>query len=185
MAVVTTRELSNYMSGWRYTTVQEIDAQAILDGVQSELELYLNRPLQMRRLVEDVTTDFRGYAYLKVTPITAVHGLYRTDREGQQGELITSLPSNFFRRGANYLITGSANSRLIVDYTGGVNADINPGVKLAIKRVAAREFAYKHDDAVTLDNTEGRPSEDPTPVPKGWTDEELKKFDRLRRRVIV
>ena len=185
MAVVTTRELSNYMSGWRYTGVQELDAQSILDGVQSELELYLNRPLQMRRTIEDVTTDYRGYAYMKVTPITAVHGVYETDRDGLQSDLITTLPSNFFRRGANYLVTGRANCRIVVDYTGGQNADLHPGVKLAIKRVAAREFGFKHDDAVTLDNTEGRPAEDPTPVPKGWTEEELKKFDRMRRRVIV
>lgn len=184
MAIVTTQELANYLGGWKYTSVQELDAQAILDGVQSELERYINRPLQMRRVVEAAQGTALGFVHLAVTPIVAVHGIYRANTDGAQGELITSLPRDFFQRGSNFLKVGICG-RVYVDYTGGVNGDIDPGVKLAIKRVAAREFMYKHNDGVALDNTEGRKSEDPVPQPKGWTDEELKRFDRMRRRTIA
>ena len=68
---------------------------------------------------------------------------------------------------------------------GGINGDQHPGIKLAILRVAAREFMYNHSNATTLVNTEGRKPEDPPPVPKGWREEELAQFDRMRRRTAV
>ena len=185
MSVVTVNELANYMGGWKFTPIQRQDAEAILDGVQSELERYINRPLQMRRVVEVVDVDRYGIAYVKITPIVAVHGIYRNDRITHgPGEPYSTVPSNYFRPGSNYLALGGFG-RVHIDYTGGVNADLDPGVKLAIKRVAAREFLYKHDDSVTLANTEARPPEDADPQPKGWSEEELKKFDRMRRRVVL
>jgi hypothetical protein len=184
MSVVTTFELSNYLGGRKFTDVQEADAQAILDGVQSELERYLNRPVQMRRVLEEVTADISGRAYLKVTPIKAIHGFKRENED--TGELVNVPNYNFrYRKGSNFILVGAFNT-IHVDYTGGMNTDMDPGVKLAIKRVAAREFTYKHDETVTVQNTEGRPPEDgPAPQPKGWTGDELVRFDRLRRRVIV
>lgn len=183
MSVVTTEELSNYMSGWRYSDVQLQDAQAILDGVQSDLELYLNRPLQRRRLLEQVTADFQGRAWMKVTPIVAVHGFKRENAVTGLHEPIPGMTFDY-RKGSNFIRIG-AHATVLVDYTAGINADVQPNVKLAIKRVAAREFTMKHDDTVTLENTEGRVPEDATPTEKGWTVLELAKFDRMRRRTIV
>lgn len=183
MAVATTAELAHYLGGWNYTGVQEIDAQMILDGTQSDLERHLNRPLQMRRVQEYVDTDFRGYAYLRVTPIQALHGVYTVTPDGERGELITNLSDRAFKRGRNYLWLGP-RGRVLVDYTGGVNADLDPGVKLAIMRVAGREFMYQHGEAMVVENGDARRPPDPATQARGWTEEELAKFDRLRRRVV-
>lgn len=184
MAVVTTTELANYMGGWKYTPVQAMDAQEILDGVQSELERHINRPLQKRRLLEKVTADHTGIAWAGVTPVQAVHGLYRINPDSTQGGLIQTVHQVYIP-GKNYFRLGTPNSTVLVDYTGGINADLDPGVKLAIKRVAAREFMFKHSDTIGLENTEGRPPEDADNRPKGWSEEELRRFDRIRRRTIV
>lgn len=187
MAVVTTDEFAAYMGGWKYTGIQEQTAQQILDGTQSELERHLNRPLQMRRVLELAQPDMDGRHYFAVTPIVGVHGIYRVHPDtGLKGEAVTELSSLRWQRGSNFLFYGGYGSQYYVDYTGGINADVNPGVKLAIMRVAAREFGYKFDETVTVSNTEGRPPEDgPSPQPKGWTADEVKAFDRLRRRVVL
>ena len=186
MSVVTLPEFQNYMSGIRMTEIQQLDAVAILDGVQSELEIYINRPLQQRRMTEQVECDPLGRVFLSVTPIVSVYGVYRTNIDGTQGEVVDpdALPQRWFTRGGNFL-TLNRGGVFFIDYLGGVNADIVPAVKLAIKRVAAREYVAKHGDNMVVQSTELRPPEDPTPIPKGWTDEELAKFDRLRRRTVV
>lgn len=189
MSVVTTPEFTNYLSGLNITDIQEQSMEAILAGVQSELEQHLGRPVQKRRVVEEVEVDMNGLAYLSVTPIMNVYGLYHLDpTTGERGEAITmeSLPGGWYRRGANFLRLGWGGCRtVVVDYMGGHNADLDPGMKLAIMRVAAREFEHQHGDTMALVNTETRPKADPVPQPKGWTEEELAKFDRLRRRVVL
>ena len=189
MGVVTIPEFNNYLSGMNVTDIQSQSMAAILDGVQSELERYLNRPVQQQRIMEEVDVDFNGNAYLGVTPIAEVYGIYRSGANGEpdmQQALLPSTAGGFFRKNANYLRIGMyAGATVYVDYKGGINADKNPGIKLAIMRVAAREFMHNHGDAMTLENTEARPASDPTPQPKGWTDQELIQFDRLRRRTVM
>lgn len=188
MSVVTVPEFTNYLSGLDITDIQHQAAQTALAGIQSDLERYLNRPLQMRRQVEEVHTDDFGVAYLAVTPIQAIYGIYAPDPlTGDKGEAIdrATLSSWRFKKGANFFRLGGVCRSYFVDYLGGVNADLDPGSKLAIMRVAAREFMHNHGDGMSLTNTEARPGSDPTPVPKGWTQDELTQFDRLRRRVIV
>lgn len=188
MSVVTTTEFTNYLSGMDVTDVQKQSAELVLAGVQSELERYLNRPLQQRRVMEEVTTDYDGMAYLAVTPIQEIYGIYAPDpATHERGEQIQqgALGRWGFKKGANWLRLGGCYGTYFIDYLGGMNADLDPGSKLAIMRVAAREFMHNHSDGMSLSNTEARPPADPTPVAKGWTDEELTKFDRLRRRVIL
>jgi hypothetical protein len=59
-------------------------------------------------------------------------------------------------------------------------------IMLAILRVAAREFQTNHDDTMSLRDTSATTPTDPVPVPrKGWQDDELRQFDRIRRRVVI
>ena len=188
MAVVTLPEFQNYMSGTRLSEVQVLSAQAILDGVQSELETYLNRAVQQRRVRETVAVSHNGYAHVSNSPIIALYGVYRVNPvTGETGTTRLELPYGAWSPGQNMIRVGYAATSMgpvSVDYLGGENGDKIPGLKLAIMRVAAREFAHNHDDGMSIQNTELRPPEDPTPVAKGWTVEELAKFDRFRRRVV-
>ena len=185
MAVVTVPELSNYLSGMNVTDIQDQSLEMILAGVQSELERYLNRPVQQQRVMEEVDVE-DGRAYLGVTPIVAVYGVYPVRADGAADtDHPFAVQGSFFRKNSNYLRLIGMGGSLYVDYLGGINGDQNPGLKLAIMRVAAREFMHNHGDAMTLSNTEARPESDPTPTPKGWADAELLQFDRLRRRVVL
>lgn len=187
MAVVTTEEFANHLGGWTYTGVQEQEAQALLDGAQSDLERYLNRPLQRRRVLERLERkeihDTR--CYLKVTPIIAVHGAYAVDKFGNKGKSLAN-ESGFsldFVVGRNYVL---CVTDCYLDYTGGLNGDIDPGVKSAIKRVAARAWPHKHDDTVTVQSTETRPPSAPNGSGTAeWAVTELQNFDRYRRRVVL
>lgn len=189
MGLVSLPEFQNYLSGVRLDDVQNLAAQAALDGVQSELEIYLNRSLQQRRVQETLTATSTGTVHVSNSPIIALYGVYRINPvTGIAGTVPMVLPYGAWKVGQNYIRVGYAATSVgavSVDYLGGYNGDKIPGVKLAIMRVAAREFVRNHDNSMTIQNTELRPPEDPTPVAKGWTIDELAKFDRYRRRVVA
>lgn len=187
MSIVTVPELRNYLSGIGITDTQKVSAELILDGVQSELETYLNRSVQQRRVIEYVPVTNMGHAIASNTPIMELYGVYGSD---PRNTVVTPRPMPLlpgaWRPGQSYVALGFLfQSAVWVDYLGGYNGDKIPGLKLAILRVAAREFVHQHDDGMTVQNTEMRPPADPTPQPKGWQIEELTAFDRYRRRVMA
>lgn len=183
MSLVTTDEFANYLGGWQFSPVQKTEAESILDGVQSDLERYLNRPVQMRRVLEKVRPERGGLAYVKVTPIVSVHGAYRFGEFESQGPAVESDFPLVWTPGDSMIRCGGS---VWLDYTGGINGDVHPGIKSAIKRVAKRIWPHTHDSGASVRSTESRPGEggqtDTTP---GWTIDELKQFDRLRRRVVL
>ena len=191
MGVVSVPEMTNYLSGLNVTDIQEQSLSAIINGVQSELERHLNRPVQRQRVMEEADPDYSGNVFLGVTPIVEVYGIYPVGADGGPdlahpiGNSTTPLGS-FFRKNSSYLRLGAlTGGPVYVDYLGGINGDQNPGLKIAIMRVAAREYMHQHGDSMSLSNTESRPESDPTPTPKGWTVDELRGFDRYRRRVVL
>lgn len=189
MSIVSVPEFQNYMSGFRMTDVQGMAAQAVLDGVQSELEVYLNRNVQMRRVQETLPIQTNGTVHVSNSPIVELYGVYSSNMvSGAPSTTPMILGVGAWRSGSNYIRVGYygyGGGYVSVDYKGGMNGDKIPGLKLAIMRVAAREFAHNHDDGMTAQNTELRPPADPTPTPKGWTTDELARFDRYRRRVAI
>lgn len=188
MSIVSVPEFQNYMSGIKLTDVQNVAAQAVLDGVQSELEVYLNRNVQERRVKEVLPITRNGMVHVSNTPIVALYGVYNVSPVSGLAETTAiALTPSAWRIGGNFIRLGYAGfgGQVSVDYRGGMNGDKIPGLKLAIMRVAAREFVHNHDDGMTVQNTEMRPPADPTPTSKGWTVEELAKFDRYRRRVAI
>lgn len=208
MALVTTSELSSYMSATPITTAQVASAKAIIEGVQNELEMYINRPLETRIARELVRTDTVGFARLRSAPILSVTKVsyvntgsltplemmdYQIDDLFESPSITTYdlVPANF----GYGLITsggvnlGSPNTYFVVEYTGGGGDHITqylPSIKLAIMRVASREWQHLHDDTVKLNNGDIGDAVDPGEAKlRGWAPEELAKFDRIRRRVIV
>lgn len=187
MSVVTLPEFQNYLSGVKLTEIQTLAAQGVLDGVQSELETYLNRSVQQRRVSEVLDITRQGNVHVSNSPIIELYGVYSLDENGAPMTEALALSPGAWRPGRNYVRLGYIGwcGQVSVDYLGGYNGDKIPGLKLAIMRVAAREFVHNHGDGMTAQNTELRPPEDPTPIAKGWTEEELTKFDRFRRRTAI
>lgn len=206
-AVVSVDELIRYMSNITLTDAQKTDAAATLLGVQNELEMYLNRPVQPLHIREARMSDTTGYLNLSVSPIwriiktDMVETLFQPDpfftppvlspMEDQTD--VVRLSIDYVRASTNFgdplLVPGGyyigyPNAWYIVEYVGGYMGYFDNALKQAIKRVASREVQQNHDDTLSLRDdaaTEGR-SRDQRET--GWTEGELKKLDRLRRRVL-
>lgn len=204
MALVTPQDLSRYMSGIRMNSAQEESARDILAGVQSALEDYLNRPLEPIRSRELVRVDRSGYVNVRHTP---VHAVLRVQDYGStlparpEGlvpnyvpEASESLPLTDYapvNNGQDMIVPGGVkygtpNGYVLIEYLAGGTAFVTrklPAIKLAIMRVAAREFDAMHNDSVRVRG--GSTESTPQPQQIGWTPEEKKEFDRLRRRVVA
>ena len=71
------------------------------------------------------------------------------------------------------------------DYLGGYDGIYDEGLMTAICRVAAREVERQFDDTQSLRSGQQDASEDSDRRDKFWTSEELERWGRLRRRVVV
>lgn len=208
MTLVTVQELSSYMSGSPITPAQEKSAELILAGVINELEMYINRPVQVRNARELVQTNIAGFARLAYSPVQAVTKVsyvnasqlsdypsrdYPIDQlvDDPNVQVMDMVPANL----GYGLITsgginlGAPNTHFIIEYRGGGGDRINqylPAIKLAVLRTASREWEHLHDDSVRINNGEvGEGVDAGTVKMRGWDIEELKKFDRIRRRAIA
>lgn len=209
MAIATADDLQKYMSGVKMTTPQYQSASQIITGVQEDLELYLNRPLELTAMREAVVADETGYVKLSISPVLEIRRIVSVSSTGDfnsisvgplpvdnplppfEGPSFDVVPKNLGRDlicpgGA---VLGGYSAQYIVDYLGG-GGDFMGRYKnsliQAVLRVAAREWQIMHNDSMRVVN--GGPSEPVDPVPpthKGWMQEELEAFDRLRRRTIV
>lgn len=189
MSIVSTTELGNYLSKIGLDSDQASAAQETLDGLQRELERYCQRPLERRERTELVYPDDAGRLWPSATPIVSV-----------------SAPEGLLPNGANGLAGGYPVAFGFADYVGPVEVtyiggiadpdeEIDPlnewgvsevsDIKIAILRAASREFTVRHDDTVTVTDLETRETQPVDRQPPGFTDDELKKFDRLRRRTVA
>lgn len=204
MALVTPEDLSNHMSGIRMNETQIASARDILAGVQAELEDYINRPLEPVRSREMVRVDRSGYLNVLNTPVHAVLRIQDygstlpslpsdvvpnyTPEESAALPLVDYVPDNNGRAmivpgGVRY---GTPGGYVLIEYlAGGTPFVIRalPKIKLAIMRVAAREFDAMHNDSMRVSG--GSTEATPAPTEVGWTQPELVAFDRLRRRVVA
>jgi hypothetical protein len=173
--MVTTEQLRDYMSGIGLDADQAGAAQDILDGLVRELERYCQKPLERKERTQTLWPDDYGRIFLPASPVVSVS--VPSDAELCQGGYIVGpfLSSTVFQPW----------SAVTVTYVGGIEGKDEADVRLAILRIAAREVDARHDDTLSVSDLEtSRPKPDPTPT-LGWTDDELKKFDRLRRRTIA
>lgn len=208
--LVTTEELKRYMSGLNLNANQDIAAAEVLIGVQNDLENYLNRSVQLVQVREAIQTDGLGYANVSKSPVVKIisksplqyeHELFmpeflpynpasmeRDSIIGDEGRLIDRTANGVVGDphvvpGAIYV--GTPNAWFVVEYIGGLDCSTKPEVKLAIMRVAAREVSRNHDDTISLREGNAEQAAETDTREKGWTEAELKRFDRLRRRVVV
>lgn len=204
MALVTPEDLARYMSGIRMNDEQKQSAEDILAGVQSELEDHINRPLEPVRSRELVRVDRSGYVNVRHTPVHAVlriqdYGSTLPSRptdvvDNYAPEVSDALPLVDYapvNNGQDMIVPGGVRygtpgGYVLIEYLSGSTEFVRralPKVKLAIMRVAAREFDAMHNDSVRVRG--GSTESTPPPEKIGWTDEEKAAFDRLRRRVVA
>lgn len=208
MTLVTVDELTDYMGSSVIGNSQAKSAELILAGIQNELEMYINRSLEAKAHREMVLTDSKGFARLFSAPIHAVTKVsfvsyssvvnvpgseFPVEQLVESGDIETVdiVPTDF----GHGIITaggvnlGAPNTHFIVEYSGGGGDRIQsyyPSIKLAILRIASREWQHLHDDTVTINNGQTGDDVDPNVIGKrGWTREELEQFDRIRRRAIA
>lgn len=198
MALVTVEELVEYMSQINLTDNQKIAAQQVLDGVQQQLESYLNRPLSPVRVREAGMSDWSGVVRASVTPIhsvISVEAMHGTAVE--QEPTITPVPPEDAERIYDAISTtkiestvvpggiyvGGTGAWYVIEYVGGYKGYVDDGIKLDIMRVAAREMTENHDDVLSI-KTDFAAEPNAPVIVKGWQDDELRKWDRQRRRVI-
>lgn len=172
--IVSVTELTDYMSGIGLTVEQTEAAEQILLGLERDLERHLQRPLQRVERTEVVFPDEFGRLWPKATPIESV-----------------SSPAGLAPNGANGLsgsypgVVGVRGGGVVITYVGGLVGQDEEDVRLAILRAAAREMTPRHDDTLSVRELG---TQVPAPTDRrepGWTDAELKQFDRLRRRTVV
>jgi hypothetical protein len=213
MAIVTGNEVVAYMGGLELTSDQMgVIEMIILPGVQQELENYLNRPIQPVHVRESLRPDDTGFLMFRTTPIHQILSVtlsdgstagyapttpptmstiedYRNYDEWGEPELygyqLEGVPFGLgFGSIYGYPIIGS-RPFYRVEYIAGYNGYVNEGLKLDICRVAAREVEMQFDDTMSLRGGSAEAASNSDAREKGWTGEELVKWDRLRRRVAV
>lgn len=180
----------------------------ILQGVQEQLELWLNRPVELVQIRENVRSDRQGYLHLSVTPIKKVVSVGVTsaidavnpntgivnpytlvrdpslDDDARVIDRAYSYATNYQREYGG-LRVNSPCTWYVVNYIGGYDGGQDSALKLAILRVAAREYRKNHVDQIGT--REGTPDEVEPGDKKdvGWTKDELTQLERIRRRVYL
>jgi hypothetical protein len=206
--LVTIDELLAYMGDLRVTESQKTAGKKILMGVQNEAERYCNRPLQPVHVREVLSADWCGFLNPSVTPVHRVIKLGRSTTEGIEDLTLTAIVKEDmtalagaegdlrtidktetavqeYGAAANGLGTFGPG-RYVIEYIGGYLGYYDEGLKQQIMRIAAREFERQSDDALTIrQNGDAEQAEQADKREKGWTEDEYKQLDRIRRRVIA
>lgn len=197
MALVTVTDLREYMSGISLSANQMRTAQAVLDGTQQALEIYLNRPVQPVQVREKRRATDTGFLALSATPVYSVISLRVLGAEESAtlpDKDVTALSPEEADRvwdamsEDNMIAPGGIDvgrsGWYVVEYVGGYNGYFDDALKLAILEVASRTMTVEHDDTLTIKADMAREPASSPPIVKGWKAEELQLFDRLRRRTV-
>jgi hypothetical protein len=170
--IVTVEDLRDYMNGIGLDANQAGALEDVLAGVQRELERYCQRRFKVRAYVETVQPDEWGRLWPKNTPVLDV--LEPFGYSGVGNQIVAD-------GGVGYGGWGPVQ----VKYVAGLNPDDLADVRRAILQVAAREATDRHDDTLSVRDTDSRRERRADPMPLGWQPAELARFDRLRRRTVA
>lgn len=202
--LVTVSQLQKYMDV-KFTNIQQDAAEYVLEGLQSELESFLRRPIEIDEYTEthvmdsnyvgipsssffyneslDTTGNQLLYIqppatiYLRNSPVISVDSITITNPFG------TDMPQTegydyIVRRYGVDLFRAYANDTVTVTYTAGLDGPNIKHFRLMILRAATREMQNMHDDVVGVKDLNPR---NVAPVATGFTEEELRSVRRYRR----
>jgi hypothetical protein len=203
--LVTTADLADYMD-IKFSPRQTRAAQMVLEGLQSELEGFLRRPVEPALFVEDyvipseniglplssffynqefdTTQEFSGIyqppiiVYLRNSPVVSVTSLYITSPSTGASVVAEEGLDFIVRRFGLDLFRGFPNDRVTVEYTAGLDGEEIKIFKLLILRAATREVQNMHDDTVGVKDLTTR---NVAPLVTGFTEDEKRSVRRWRR----
>ena len=202
--LVSIDELTAYMD-IKFSNRQQRAAEFVLTGLQSELESYLRRPIEIATFTEEhvIPPDFVGLpgsshmydasldttgrmpfytfpavtVYARNSPIISVASVYITQGTGPSFQISENTEFIVHRYGLD-LYRAGPNDSVTFTYTAGLDGDALPVFRLLILRAASREMQNMHDDVVGLKDLETR---NVAPLTTGFTPEELQSVRRWRR----
>jgi hypothetical protein len=190
----------------RFSNRQEEAAQFVLEGLQSELETYLRRPVEPTLFTEkyimdsnfvgvptssffyneslDTTLNTSTYlmppntVYLRNSPVVSITSVVIRQQTQQVGVVQTVGRDFVTRRYGIDLYRGYANDEITITYTAGLDGNAIKMFKLMILRAATREMQNMHDDVVGIKDLETR---NVAPLETGFSERELLSVKRWRR----
>lgn len=203
--LVTVSDLSKYMD-IRFSNRQEEAAEFVLEGLQSELEAYLRRPIEPQEFTEtyvvesnyvgiptssffydeglDTTNSNLTYLqppnviYLRNTPVTDVDSVTVRSQTSATPVALVAGRDFVVRRYGIDIYRAWANDEVTVTYTAGLNGDAIKVFRLMILRAATREMQNMHDDVVGVKDLETR---NVAPLETGFLEKELMAIRRWKR----
>ena len=203
--LVSVAELAAYMDR-SLTNRQEDNAATVLQGVQAEVEVELNRPVEVREFVEDYIVEdtyspiwSSSYFYdrtldradglsryvmppymlsLRNSPVVSVQSVVLIPMGNPAGTFTLVNGTHYVvRRWGLDVFAAGRNDTLTVTYTAGLPE--NNLVRQVILRAAAREMQNMTDDVLGLKDFQNRGA---TVADIGLTDADRKALRRLRRK---
>jgi len=206
--LVSVDELQTYMD-IKFSNRQYDAGEMVLQGLQSELESYLRRPIEVLSVTEDhvlesnyvgipQTSFFYNYSldttqqaldyllppitvYVRNSPIVSVESVTITNQRGDARAQNVGTDYVVRRWGID-LYRAFANDTVTIEYTAGLEGADIPYFRLMILRAASREMQNLHDDVVGLKDLNTR---NVAPLQTGFTEEELRSVKRWRRHRVV
>lgn len=210
MSLVTVGDLKAYMDV-TFSDPEERAGLMVLEGLQSEMEAYLRRPVELKTFREEYvipstyvpfSTSAPFYDYgdgeavagdvpdvmlepymlsLANSPVLEVEALTATPPGGTPSTLTEG--SNFVVRkfGIEIYSGVGADSTINITYKAGIEGIDIPYLRLVILRAAARETQNMHDDVVGIKDLETR---NVAPLITGFLESELAILKRWKRKRI-
>jgi hypothetical protein len=205
--LVSVSDLTKYMD-IRFSNRQEEAAEFVLEGLQSELELYLRRPIEPTVFEETYvlesnhtgvpmssfftnessastdTVSMVSYmqppqtVYLRNSPVIEVEEVTLRQQGSATATTLTEGIDYVVRRYGIDVFRGFANDVITVSYTAGLAGEGIKVFKLMILRAATREMQNMHDDVVGIKDLETR---NVAPLETGFLEKELLAVKRWRR----
>lgn len=203
--LVTVADLTKYMD-IRFSNRQEEAAEFVLEGLQSELEGYLRRPVEPTEFTEtyimdsnyvgvptssffyneslDTTFNTVSYfsppttVYLRNSPVISVDSLVVRPQTENTGTSQVEGRDFTIRRYGVDVYRAFANDEVTITYTAGLDGSAIKVFKLMILRAATREMQNMHDDVVGVKDLETR---NVASLETGFLEKELLAVKRWRR----
>jgi hypothetical protein len=204
--LVTEKELERYMD-IKFSNRQSYAAEYVLEGLQSEMESYLRRPIEVQSFTEQYSIEIthpgvpshsylNNYSldttqqiiewiqppytlYLKNSPVASVSSISLTRPfQGATPEVLVEGTDFIVRKFGVDLFRAFANDTIDITYTAGLDGPEIKMFRLMILRAASREMQNMHDDVVGIKDLETR---NVGPLTTGFTPEELAAMKKWRR----
>jgi hypothetical protein len=199
-------ELERYMD-IKFSNRQLHAAEYVLEGLQSELETWLRRTIEVLTLTEtyvvesnsvgvptssffyDVSLDTTERPmtwfhppytlYVRNSPISSVETITVTSpTPGSVPEVLVEGTDYVVRRYGVDIYRTFANDSIEIEYSAGLAGSEIKIFRLLILRAASREMQNMHDDVVGIKDLETRNT---APLTTGFSEEELRSVKKWKR----